>query len=155
MVYKKNAGRLGAGFISVCLETRWLGQKHGFYVPEWLCNLSSIQVCWCYVFFFLVQTNGFRTSPNCRQPSNLFPDSPPWALRVARNLLQGSASACLRGGQISLIFFPADFSKCSVLGIRVSYGESGLVWPKGSRTRMFTTQTSSTCLAVVCDIRSC
>ena len=29
-----NAGRLGAGFISVCLETRWLGQKRSFYVPE-------------------------------------------------------------------------------------------------------------------------
>jgi hypothetical protein len=27
MVYKNNAGRLGSGFISVCLETRWLGQK--------------------------------------------------------------------------------------------------------------------------------
>jgi len=26
MVYRNNAGRLGAGFISVCLETRWLGQ---------------------------------------------------------------------------------------------------------------------------------
>jgi len=34
MVYRNNAGRLGAGFISVCLETRWLGQKCGFYVPE-------------------------------------------------------------------------------------------------------------------------
>jgi len=31
MVYRNNAGRLGAGFISVCLETRWLGQKRGFY----------------------------------------------------------------------------------------------------------------------------
>jgi len=28
-----NAGRLGAGFISVCLETRWLGHFGGFYVP--------------------------------------------------------------------------------------------------------------------------
>jgi len=27
MVYRDNAGRLGAGFISVSLETRWLGQK--------------------------------------------------------------------------------------------------------------------------------
>jgi len=34
MVYRNNAGRLGSGFISVCLETRWLGQKSGFYVPE-------------------------------------------------------------------------------------------------------------------------
>jgi len=33
MVYRNNAGRLGAGFISVCLETCWLGRKHGFYVP--------------------------------------------------------------------------------------------------------------------------
>jgi len=29
-----NAGRLGAGFISVCLEKRWLGHFGGFYVPE-------------------------------------------------------------------------------------------------------------------------
>ena len=28
-----NAGRLGAGFISVYLETRWLGHFGGFYVP--------------------------------------------------------------------------------------------------------------------------
>jgi len=34
MVYINNAGRLGAGFISVCFETRWLGQKRGFDVPE-------------------------------------------------------------------------------------------------------------------------
>jgi len=34
MVYRNNAGRLGSGFISVCLETRWLGQKSGFYVPD-------------------------------------------------------------------------------------------------------------------------
>jgi len=34
MVYRNNAGRLGAGFISVCLETRWLVEKHGFYMPE-------------------------------------------------------------------------------------------------------------------------
>jgi len=30
MVYRNNAGRPGAGFISVCLETRWLGQNRGF-----------------------------------------------------------------------------------------------------------------------------
>jgi len=41
MVYRNNAGRLGAGFISVCLETRWLGQKSGFYVPEYYCSVSS------------------------------------------------------------------------------------------------------------------
>jgi len=34
MVNRNNAGRLGAGVISVCLETRWLGQKRGFYVPD-------------------------------------------------------------------------------------------------------------------------
>jgi len=34
MVYGNNASRLGAGFISVCLETRWLGQKRGLYAPE-------------------------------------------------------------------------------------------------------------------------
>jgi len=38
MVYRNNAGRLGSGFISVCLETRWLGQKSGFYVPERPCS---------------------------------------------------------------------------------------------------------------------
>ena len=34
MVYRNNAGRLGSGFISECLETRWLGHLGGFYVPE-------------------------------------------------------------------------------------------------------------------------
>jgi len=29
-----NAGKRGAVFISVYLETRWLGHKRGFYVPE-------------------------------------------------------------------------------------------------------------------------
>jgi len=38
MVYRNNAGRLGAGFINVCLETRWLGQKRGFYVPGGPCT---------------------------------------------------------------------------------------------------------------------
>jgi len=37
MVYRNNAGRLGAGFISVCLETRWLGQKGGIYVLQRYC----------------------------------------------------------------------------------------------------------------------
>jgi len=27
-----NAGKLGAGFISVCVQTRWLGLKRGFHV---------------------------------------------------------------------------------------------------------------------------
>jgi len=31
--FLNNAGRLGAGFIRVCLETRWLGHSGGFYVP--------------------------------------------------------------------------------------------------------------------------
>ena len=38
MVYRNNAGRLGSGFISVCLETRWLGPKSGFYVQDKYCN---------------------------------------------------------------------------------------------------------------------
>ena len=38
MVYRNNAGRLGSGFISVCLKTRWLGQKSGFYVLERPCT---------------------------------------------------------------------------------------------------------------------
>jgi len=38
MVYRNNAGRLGAGFISACLETRWLGQKRGVHVPEFPCK---------------------------------------------------------------------------------------------------------------------
>jgi len=46
MVYRNNAGRLGYGlisvcFISVCLETRWLGQKSGFYVPERYCKTCN------------------------------------------------------------------------------------------------------------------
>jgi len=38
MVDRNNAGRLGAGFISVCVETRWLGHSGGFYVPEPPCT---------------------------------------------------------------------------------------------------------------------
>jgi len=38
MVDKNKAGRLGAGFISVCLETRWLGHFGGFDVPEPFCK---------------------------------------------------------------------------------------------------------------------
>ena len=34
-----NAGRLDAGFISVCWETRWLGHFGGFYVPEPYCTV--------------------------------------------------------------------------------------------------------------------
>ena len=39
---RNNAGRLGAGFISsfsVCLETRWLSQKRGFYLPDYYCGI--------------------------------------------------------------------------------------------------------------------
>ena len=43
MVYRNNAGRLGSGFISVCLETRWLGQKNGFFVPERPCSVLRLQ----------------------------------------------------------------------------------------------------------------
>jgi len=43
LVSRNNAGRLGAGFISVCLETRWLGQKRCFYVPGCYCNKSNHQ----------------------------------------------------------------------------------------------------------------
>jgi len=38
MVYRNNAGRLGSGFISVCVETRWLGWKSGLYVPDQYCT---------------------------------------------------------------------------------------------------------------------
>ena len=43
MVYRNNAGRLGSGFISVCLKTRWLGQKSGFYVPDQYCTSQAVQ----------------------------------------------------------------------------------------------------------------
>ena len=36
-----NAGRLGASFIGVCLETRWLGHFGGFYVPGPYCRVLS------------------------------------------------------------------------------------------------------------------
>jgi len=44
MAYRNNTGRLGSGFISVCLETRWLGHLGGCYVPERLC----MQTFWCF-----------------------------------------------------------------------------------------------------------
>jgi len=48
MVYRNNTGRLGSGFISVCLETRWLGQKSGFYVTERYCtHCACARVCVC------------------------------------------------------------------------------------------------------------
>ena len=47
MVDRNKAGRLGAGFISVCLETRWPGQKRGFYVPELYCTHVIIYTSVC------------------------------------------------------------------------------------------------------------
>jgi len=44
MVYRNNASRLGSGFISVCLETRWLGHLGGFYVPERVCSPQTATV---------------------------------------------------------------------------------------------------------------
>jgi len=41
MVYRNNAGMLGFDFISVCLETCWLGQKSGYYVPEYCKTLRQ------------------------------------------------------------------------------------------------------------------
>ena len=41
MFYRNNASRLGSSFISVCSETRWLGPKSGFYVPERPCRLRT------------------------------------------------------------------------------------------------------------------
>jgi len=38
MVDRNNTGRLNAGFINVCLETRLLGDFGGFYVPEPYCR---------------------------------------------------------------------------------------------------------------------
>jgi len=43
MVYRNNTGRLSFGFISVCLETRWLGKNSGFYTPEQPCTTESFQ----------------------------------------------------------------------------------------------------------------
>jgi len=42
MVYTNKAISVGAGFISVCVKTRWLGQKRGFYVPELYCICKHI-----------------------------------------------------------------------------------------------------------------
>jgi len=49
MVYRNNAGRLGAGFVSVYLETRWLRQKRGFFMsqndPVSVCKKISTLKC--------------------------------------------------------------------------------------------------------------
>ena len=44
-VYRNNTVRQGSGFIGVSLETRWLGHKSGFYVPERPCKLSQLLFC--------------------------------------------------------------------------------------------------------------
>jgi len=49
MVYRNNTGTLGAGLISVCLETRWLGHVGGFYVPG----------CYCTVLILFIETPFF------------------------------------------------------------------------------------------------
>jgi len=51
MVHRNNAGRLGAGFISVCLEIRWLGQKCDFYVPEGYCMYLYVYIHVCLFMF--------------------------------------------------------------------------------------------------------
>ena len=50
MVYRNNAGRLGSGFIRVCLKTCWLGQGRGFYVLERLCSFGSLLATACTLF---------------------------------------------------------------------------------------------------------
>jgi len=45
MVYRNNAGRLGSGFISVCLETHWLVRVGAFHVPERPCTPVVTMVC--------------------------------------------------------------------------------------------------------------
>jgi len=47
MVYRNKTGRLGAGFISACLQTRWLGRNSGFYEPKPPCS-TNIQVDFLY-----------------------------------------------------------------------------------------------------------
>jgi len=42
MVDRNKAGRLGAVFIGVCLETRWLGHFGGFYVLEPYCSIPAV-----------------------------------------------------------------------------------------------------------------
>jgi len=50
MVYTNNAGRLGSGFISMCLETRWLGHSGGSYVPERPCDTDC-----ALILFYVLQ----------------------------------------------------------------------------------------------------
>jgi len=53
-----NAGRLGAGLFSVCLETRWLGHFSGFYVPEPYCTcLHARSPCFSITLFSLSPTH--------------------------------------------------------------------------------------------------
>ena len=79
MVYRNNSGRLGAGFISVCLETRWLGQKRGVCVPE-LSGRSRLQKV-------TYENRSFLQ----KQPRNL------WSLQiVAISYLGGKATTTCR-----------------------------------------------------------
>jgi len=41
MVYRNNAGRLGAGFIVVCLQTRWLGHFGDFMSRNFPVNAEA------------------------------------------------------------------------------------------------------------------
>jgi len=55
MVDRNNAGRLGAGVISVCFKTRWLGQKRDFHVPEFYCSRIHLQNEEDFDWFLLVR----------------------------------------------------------------------------------------------------
>ena len=43
MIDRNNTGRLGAGFISVYVETRWLGHFGGFYDLEPYCTVKVVE----------------------------------------------------------------------------------------------------------------
>ena len=59
MVYTNNAGRQGADFISVCLETRWLAQNRGFYEPEPYCIVTDVLYD-CRPVLFVTRPGGAR-----------------------------------------------------------------------------------------------
>jgi len=72
---KKNQrwlGWLGAGFISVCLETRWLGHFGGFRVPECYCSVyvygvnSTVNKCKDYLGF----TDTLKCEVRCCDDTN-------------------------------------------------------------------------------------
>ena len=69
MVHRNNTGRLGAGFISVCLGTHWLGHFGGFYVPEPPCRRATVRnslfsPVWLH---WVVSTNERNTSTKERK----------------------------------------------------------------------------------------